>query len=181
MSTLLQIAQLGQPVLREKAKPVTNVKDKKIQQLIDDLLVTVMDVNGVGISAPQVYRSLRIFIVASYPNPRYPNAPQMKPTPMINPRLISHSKKTKKDWEGCLSIPGIRGLVPRFTSVKIEYTSRNGKLVKTEYTNDFVARIFQHELDHLNGVVFLDRLDSNKDIITDKEYHKLTAAKGKKK
>lgn len=177
MGTLLQIAQLGQPVLRQKAKPVTNIKDRKIQKLIDDLMVTVMDVNGAGISAPQVYQSLRIFIVASHPNPRYPNAPDMKPTPMINPRLISHSRETKKDWEGCLSIPGIRGLVPRFVSVKIEYTDRGGKKLRTEFTNDFIARIFQHELDHLDGIVFVDRLESTKDIISEKEYQKLIATK----
>ena len=176
MSTLLQVAQLGQPVLRQKANAVKNIKDKKIQELIDDLLSTVMDVNGVGIAAPQVYQPFRIFIVASHPNPRYPNAPEMEPTPMINPKLISYNKIIKKDWEGCLSIPGIRGLIPRFTEIKVEYTDRKGKKQTASYT-DFVARIFQHENDHLNGILFLDRLETIKDLISDKEYQKLMSKK----
>src|SRR3989344_4187690 len=113
MSTLLQIDQLGHPVLRQKARSVENIKSKKIQQLIDDLISTVMDVDGVGIAAPQVYQSLRIFIIASHPNPRYPHAPKMKPTAIINPKILDMSKGKAKDWEGCLSIPGLRGLIPR--------------------------------------------------------------------
>ncbi|HCS78735.1 TPA: peptide deformylase [Patescibacteria group bacterium] len=176
MSTLLQVAQLGQPILRQKAQRVENIKATNIQQMIDDLLATVMDVNGVGIAAPQVYQSYRIFIVASHPNPRYPQAPDMEPTPMINPKLVSHNKVIKKDWEGCLSIPGIRGLIPRFTEIKVEYTDRNGKKQTASYT-DFVARIFQHENDHLNGVLFLDRLETTKDLISDKEYQKMMSKK----
>ena len=172
MSTLLQVAQLGQPILRQKAQRVENIKATNIQQMIDDLLATVMDVNGVGIAAPQVYQSYRIFIVASHPNPRYPQAPDMEPTPMINPKLVSHNKVIKKDWEGCLSIPGIRGLIPRFTEIKVEYTDRNSKKQTASYT-DFVARIFQHELDHLEGTVFLDRVENIKEIITEKEYQRL--------
>jgi peptide deformylase len=77
-----------------------------------------------------------------------------------------------KDWEGCLSIPGVRGLVPRHQKIKVEYTDREGKLHKTEY-GDFVARIFQHEYDHLDGIVFLDRMETTKEIIMEKEYQKL--------
>jgi peptide deformylase len=103
MTTLLQVAQLGHPILRQKAKPVTQVKSKTVQKLIDDLIATLMDVNGVGIAAPQVYQPIQLFIVASHPNPRYPNAPQMEPTPVINPKIISKSAEIKKDWEGCLA------------------------------------------------------------------------------
>lgn len=178
MSTLLQVAQLGSPILREKARPVADITDPKIRQLIDNLIATVMDVNGVGIAAPQVYQPYRIFIVASHPNPRYPNAPEMEPTPMINPKLVSHNDVKDKDWEGCLSIPGIRGLVPRFTEIEIEYTDRKGKKQKAEFT-DFIARIFQHEYDHLEGIVFLDRVKSTKEIIAEKEYQRLFAKKSK--
>jgi peptide deformylase len=171
MARLLQIAQLGHPILRKQASPVQNIQDVYIQELIDDLIATVLDVNGVGIAAPQVYESYQILIIASHPSPRYPNAPRMEPTAVINPRIISHSDEATKDWEGCLSIPGIRGLVPRYKSIKVEYTSRDGKKIKTEFT-DFIARIFQHEYDHLNGIVFLDRLESTKDIVTEKEYQK---------
>lgn len=90
---------------------------------------------------------------------------------MINPRLLAHSTEVVKGWEGCLSIPGIRGLVPRYQAIEVEYTDRDGNLQKQELT-DFVARIFQHEHDHLDGVVFLDRLESTQDIITEQEYQK---------
>lgn len=171
MAKLLQIALLGHSVLRQKAKEVQNARNPHIQSLIDDLLETVMDVNGVGIAAPQVYESVRLIIVASHPNPRYPNAPEMEPTPMINPKVLSHSKEKKKDWEGCLSIPGIRGLIPRSTSITIEYMDRNGKKIKRNFS-DFIARIVQHEVDHLDGIMFLDRVEDNREIITDKEYLK---------
>ncbi|MBI3619632.1 peptide deformylase [Candidatus Roizmanbacteria bacterium] len=163
----LQIAQLGHPVLREKAQEVKNVDDPRLQSLIDDLIATVMDADGVGIAAPQVYQPIRLFIIASHPNPRYPNAPTMKPTAVINPTIIYRSKDKKKDWEGCLSVPGIRALVPRHKVVKVRYSTRTGKSIEREFT-DFVARIFQHEYDHLEGVIFLDRLTSSKDIISEK-------------
>jgi peptide deformylase len=90
---------------------------------------------------------------------------------MINPSILAHSTQIAKGWEGCLSIPGIRGLVPRYQAIEVEYTDRDGKLQKLELT-DFVARIFQHEYDHLDGIVFLDRLESTQDIITEQEYQK---------
>ena len=171
MTDVLQIVQLGDPILRSSAQLIENVQDQLIQKLIDDLMSTVKQANGVGIAAPQVAQSYRLFIVASRPNDRYPHAPVMKPTAMINPRLLAHSTEIVKGWEGCLSIPGIRGLVPRYQAIEVEYTDRNGKLQKQELA-DFVARIFQHEYDHLDGVVFLDRLVSTQDIITEQEYQK---------
>ncbi len=171
MSEILEIIQLGDPVLRAKAQRVENIQDQRIQKLIDDLITTVKQANGVGIAAPQVQVSDRLFIVASRPSPRYPNAPEMEPTAMINPRILAHSTDTAKGWEGCLSIPGIRGLVPRYQAIEVEYTDRNGKVQKQELT-DFVARIFQHEYDHLDGIVFLDRLESMQDIVTEQEYQK---------
>lgn len=169
---LLQVAQLGNPVLRKKAKTVKDIKSPTVQKLIDDLIMTVMDVDGVGIAAPQVYKSLRIFILASHQSPRYPKAPKMKPTAVINPKIISFSKERKKDWEGCLSIPGIRGLIPRLYSVEVEFTTREGKKLRKTY-KDFVARIFQHEFDQLEGIMFVDRIESSKDLISEKEYQKM--------
>jgi peptide deformylase len=169
---LLQVAQLGHPVLRIKAKKIQDVKNSLVQKLIEDLIATLMDAEGVGIAASQVHKSLQLFILASHPNPRYPNAPKMKPTPVINPKIISFSKEKKKDWEGCLSIPGIRGLIPRSLSIEVEYFNQNGEKVKKDY-QDFIARIFQHEFDHLQGLMFTDRLESSKDIISEKEYQKL--------
>jgi peptide deformylase len=172
MPELLEVIELGNPILRQKAQPVQDVQSERIQTLVENLLVTVKEANGVGIAAPQVAQSDRLFIVASRPNLRYPSAPTMEPTAMINPHLLAHSDETVKGWEGCLSIPGIRGKVPRYRAIEVEYIGRDGKLHKQELTN-FVARIFQHELDHLNGIVFVDRLDSTQDLITEREYQRL--------
>jgi len=172
MAKILEIEELGNPILREKAKHVDNIRSEDIQKLIDNLIETVKEVNGVGIASPQVNESYQIFIIASHPNPRYPDAPEMEPREVINPKIISRSSEMVKDWEGCLSIPGIRGLVPRHKSISVEYTNRDGDK-KTEELEDFIARIFQHEYDHLNGILFLDRLESVIDMITEKEYIKL--------
>lgn len=175
---VLEVAQLGNEILRYKAQSVNNIWDKNLQQLIDDLITTVIETNGVGIAAPQVSISDRLFIVASRPNLRYPNAPKMEPTPMINPRIISHSEDMVKGWEGCLSLPGIRGLVPRYRVIEVEYLDREGELQRQELT-DFVARIFQHEYDHLEGIVFLDRVVNSKDLMTEDEYQKQIFKLGK--
>ena len=169
MSETLPIVQLGDRVLRQQAQPIENIQ--AVQELIDDLIATVVASNGVGIAAPQVGKSDRLLIVASRPNPRYPKAPEMEPTAMINPSIIAQSSEVVKDWEGCLSIPGIRGLVPRYRSIEVEYTSRDDRVHRLELT-DFVARIFQHEYDHLEGLVFLDRVSSTHDLITEQEYQK---------
>ncbi len=175
MAQILEIAQLGNPILRHCAQPVTEINQQSIQTLIDDLIFTAIQTNGVGIAAPQVSVSDRVFIVASRPNIRYADAPVMEPTAMINPQIINSSGEPVKGWEGCLSVPGIRGLVPRYPTIAVEYTSRDGKLHQVELT-DFVARIFQHELDHLEGKVFLDRVESTHDLMSEAEYQKQVIA-----
>jgi peptide deformylase len=177
MPILRQIAQLGHPILRQEPLTVHDPSNPLVQSLIDDMLATVAEVNGVGIAAPQVFEPLRIFIVASRPNLRYPNAPQMEPTAMLNPELIWSSDEQEKGWEGCLSIPGIRGFVPRSKRIGIKYLTRSGVLREEEF-NDFIGRIFQHEFDHLNGTVFLDRLENNRDIISEKEYLRIVTSAG---
>jgi peptide deformylase len=177
MNELAPIIKLGNPILRQKAVWVENVQDEKIQNLIDELITSVAQANGVGIAAPQIAASYRLFIVASRPNVRYPHAPEMPPTAMINPQIITHSEEMVKGWEGCLSVPGIRGLVPRYQTIEIEYTDRNGNLQRQELT-DFVARIFQHEYDHLEGLVFLDRVENNHDLISEEEYQKSVIGNG---
>jgi len=174
MPIIRQIAQLGQPVLREPARRIADPLDPAIQSLIEDLLVTVADANGVGIAAPQVYQSVALFVVAARPNPRYPHAPAMEPTAMINPEIISASEEMEKGWEGCLSIPGIRGLVPRHRRIAVRYLSRDGILREEEYEG-FIARVFQHEFDHINGVVFIDRVESTFEIVSEKEYLRLVS------
>ena len=172
----MTLTQLGHPVLRRKAKPVRRVGDRQLQTLIKKMMQDMRRARGVGIAAPQVGKSLRLFIVASRPNPRYPSAPNMKPLAMINPRLLAHSRTTHTAWEGCLSIPGIRGQVPRYNKIQIQYISESGKVEKMTLTG-FVARIFQHELDHINGTVFLDRVQETRTLVTEKEYRKLIKTK----
>ena len=169
--TILDIAELGNPILRCHAQSIETVAEPRILQLIDDLIATAEFRNGVGIAAPQVSESCCLFIIASRPSIRYPQAPKMSPTAIINPTIISYSNEIVKDWEGCLSIPGLRGLVPRDRAIEVEYTNIAGDRVRKIFT-DFIARIFQHELDHLNGMVFLDRLESNKDLYTEGEYQR---------
>lgn len=169
MPIFRQIAQLGQPVLREVARKIADPRAPAIQALIEDMLVTVADAEGVGLAAPQVFEPLSLAIVASRPSPRYPHAPSMQPTAMINPEILWVSDVTEKGWEGCLSIPGLRGLVPRHTRVGVRYLDRQGNVQEDEYA-DFPARVFQHEFDHLQGIMFIDRIVSTQDLVTEKEY-----------
>ncbi|MEC4803422.1 MAG: peptide deformylase [Jaaginema sp. PMC 1079.18] len=144
------------------AQPVENFAAAWLQQLIDELIETAISSQGVGIAAPQVAQPYRLFIVASHPNFRYPQAPQMPPTPMLNPEIIAHSETITLGNEGCLSIPGKRGLVPRYAAVTVAYQDRYGNLQQQVFEG-FVARIIQHELDHLDGILFVDRALELKD------------------
>ena len=169
MSTTRPIAQLGHPVLRTPATRVIVPALEPIRVLASDMLTTLREANGVGIAAPQVYESASLFIVASRPNPRYPDAPTMEPEVMVNPEIIARSPDLVAGWEGCLSIPGLRGLVPRARQIRVRYQTLDGDTLDREF-DDFVARVIQHEDDHLHGLVFLDRLASPRDVVTEREY-----------
>ena len=171
MAILRQIAQLGQPVLREPVVKIEEPKDPAVQDLIEDMLVTVADANGVGLAATQVYESVALFLIASRPTPRYPGAPEAEPTALLNPEILWASEEMEVGWEGCLSIPGMRGLVPRHRQIRVRYLTRHGELREEEYEG-FLARVFQHEYDHINGLVYLDRTDS-RNLVTEKEYLRL--------
>jgi peptide deformylase len=164
-----EIAQLGEQTLRNKARSIVKLKDKNILCLIDSLIEIALANKGVGIAAPQIFQPYRLFIMASHPSDRYPQAPVMEATAIINPRILDHSESIVKDWEGCLSVPNIRGLVPRYKEIKVEYTTSQGK-IKQEVLQDFIARIFQHELDHLDGILFIDRIEDEADLYTETEY-----------
>jgi len=171
MARIFQIAQLGHPVLRRVAEPVTEI-DSTVRELVDDLFATSCEANGAGIAAPQIYVSRRVFILSIRPTPRYPNAPDMEPTAVINPEILWASEELEKDWEGCLSIPGIRGRVPRPTAIRVCYQGLDGERVEREFSG-FAARVFLHENDHLEGMTWLDHVDDNRDIITEREYLRL--------
>lgn len=174
MPTLLQISQLGHPILRGKAKEVEDIHDPDIQTLIDDMMYTCQDAEGLGIAAPQVYQPLRLFIISSRPTPRYPNALVMDPKAIINPTIVGYSDETETLWESCLSIPGIFGRVERPKSLTISFTNRNGHQ-EEETLDDLAARVCLHEYDHIEGTIFLD-LTKSTDLATTKEQARIAKA-----
>lgn len=169
----MDIALLGEPVLREIAEPINDITTE-ILAIADEMLATLEASGGVGLAAPQVFISKRLVIVASKPTQRYPYAPLMPATVMINPSFVAVSDEKQKDWEGCLSIKGIRALVPRYQSIRVSYTDLTGQRLDVDFEG-FVARVFQHEYDHLNGLVYLDRVETNQDIISETMFLKLIA------
>ncbi|MDT8370382.1 MAG: peptide deformylase [Gammaproteobacteria bacterium] len=165
------ILKLGHPHLRLTAEAVNDVASDNNQALFKQLLSFVIAQQGIGIAAPQVDSSQRFFIMSSHPNSRYPHAPVMEPTVVINPEILWMSDRKEKDWEGCLSVPGVRALVPRNTEIKVRYTLPTNKIIESTYSG-FIARVFQHEYDHLNGLVFLDRIETSHDIMVEDEWQK---------
>ncbi|MGG6241528.1 peptide deformylase [Nodosilinea sp. AN01ver1] len=174
-----KVLTLGHPVLRQVAQPVVSpaaaASDGPLQQLIDQMLDTMRAANGVGIAAPQLGQALRVLVVASRPNLRYPHAPHMEPVVMLNPQVIAASDDLELGWEGCLSVPGWRGRVPRHRTVEVEYCDRYGQ-PQRQVWEGFVARIFQHEADHLEGRVFLDRVLSETDLLSEEAYQAIEIA-----
>jgi len=156
-------------VLRRIADPVGPRPVVGLADLADDLLATLVASSGVGIAAPQVDVAQRVIVVASRPNPRYPTAPLMEPLVMVDPRVEWLSSDFEAGWEGCLSIPGLRGLVARSLRVGLTYDDVEGTRHDLELEG-FPARIFQHEFDHLEGVLFVDRVASSRDLASEQEY-----------
>lgn len=156
---ILKVARLGHPVLRMKAKPVRveRIRTPQFQALLKDMADTMREYDGVGIAAPQVHLSAQIALIQVDHNPRYPKAPKIPLTILINPKVRPIGKELEKDWEGCLSVEGLRGLVPRWRAVEVE--AYNGKAQRVRFrARGFFARVIQHEWDHLQGKVFLDRM-----------------------
>jgi peptide deformylase len=157
---ILKIAKLGNPVLRQVAKPL-NLNDlagNEVQRFIDDMIETMHHEGGVGLAAPQVNRSIQIVVLEYAENERYPDEVSIPLTVLVNPVLSDYSQETKEGWESCLSLVDFRGLVPRSTTVTLNAYDREGnKIQKT--VSDFEAVVLQHELDHLKGFVFLDRME----------------------
>lgn len=157
--SILKVARLGHPVIRKAAEPLVleELRSEKTQTLIDDMIETMRGYDGVGLAAPQIHVSKQIAVMEVNRNPRYPDMPRIPLTVLVNPRIMSRSKKIEEGWEGCLSIPDLRGMVPRNQSLVCEAWDRTGKSVRLE-ANDFFARVIQHEWDHLQGNVYLDRM-----------------------
>jgi peptide deformylase len=156
---ILKVARLGHPVLRKVADPlsVSEIQSAPIQKFIDDMIETMKEYNGVGLAADQVHESKQIAVLEVADNPRYPEKPPVPLTVLINPQITPLSEETEDDWEGCLSIPDLRGKVPRFKSLHVQALDRQGH--ELSFTaQGFHARVIQHEWDHLNGKVYLDRM-----------------------
>jgi len=176
---ILKIARLGHPVLRQVAQPVPpeGIGAPQIQQLIDDLIETMVEYDGAGLAAPQVHVSLQVVVFEVQGNPRYPDAESIPLTVLINPKLTPLTGDTEEDWEGCLSVPDLRGKVPRCTRIRIEAHDRNGK--RLNYVADgFHARVAQHECDHLMGKVFLDRMQSMESLMFLQEFTRYAPGTG---
>ena len=156
---ILKVTRLGHPVLRQIAAPlsITDIQSAPIQRLIDDMIETMKEYNGVGLAADQVHESKQIAVLEVAENPRYPEKPRVPLTVLINPQITNLSEETEEDWEGCLSIPDLRGRVPRFKSIQVQALDRNGRELSFS-ADGFHARVIQHEWDHLNGQVYLDRM-----------------------
>lgn len=156
----MKIVRLGHPALRAVSEPVTKeeLATRKFQKFLDELGVTVKKFKGAGIAAPQVGVNKRVIVVHVDPkNPRYPGRPFFPLTIVVNPRVVSKSKEIKEDWEGDLSAD-IRGLVPRAKKCVVKGWDREGKPIEFKLNKDFHARVFQHEIDHLDGKFFVDRV-----------------------
>ena len=156
---ILKVARLGHPVLRQKAEPVPvdAIRSPEIQRLIADMVDTMHEYDGAGLAGNQVHTLLRIAVIEVMANPRYPDAESIPLTVLVNPIVTPLTTEMDEGWEGCLSVPDMRGVVPRFTSVRLEGYDRDGRPMDL-VAKDFFARVIQHETDHLDGIVYVDRM-----------------------
>ena len=163
---------MGHPVLRERARPLdtSDIKSAVVQKLIDDMIHTMQEYHGVGLAGPQVHEGLRIFIGLLDEDPDSKSEAAV----IINPEIIPSGSATEEGWEGCLSIPDIRGMVPRYTDITLKALDRTGRSIELAL-KDFPARVAQHETDHLDGVLFFDRMQSMQSLTFLDEYSRFHA------
>jgi peptide deformylase len=156
---ILKVARLGHPVLRVTAQPVPvdQIRSAPVQRLIDDMVETMREYDGAGLAGNQVHQPVRICVIEVEANPRYPDALSIPLTVVVNPVVTPLTDEMEEGWEGCLSVPDMRGMVPRYTAVRLEYHDRQGQR-QDIVAKDFFARVIQHETDHLDGIVYVDRM-----------------------
>ena len=152
-----EVLRMGHPVLREKAKPVEAFGTPELRALFEDMKETMAAKNGAGLAAPQIGVSQRIVIFGVDHNPRYPDAEEVPFTVLVNPKIVMLTREVESDWEGCLSVPGMRGVVPRYTKLRYTGFDENGKPID-RVADGFHARVVQHECDHLDGVLYPQRM-----------------------
>jgi peptide deformylase len=168
---LRKIATIGHPVLREAARDLSRAElaSAPVKQLIADMIDTMRDANGAGIAANQVYEPLRVCVVEVDKNPRYPYKPDWPLTVLVNPRVEARTDETFMNFEGCLSVPNLRGQVPRFTVIRVRAWGRDGSEIDFE-VKGLTAGTFQHEVDHLDGKLFVDRVADTRTLCTWADY-----------
>ena len=163
----LRIAQIGHPILRQPTRMLTREEllSEEIQSFLDDLVETMREASGAGLAANQVYQSLRICAVEVRNNSRYPYRPNIPLTILVNPILTPASDETFVNYEGCLSVPNLRGQVRRHCEVHVEALDREGNSIST-VVKGMTAATYQHEVDHLDGKIFLDRVEDPNSVVT---------------
>jgi peptide deformylase len=156
---LRKIATIGNPILRQVARKLTReeLERPETQRFIDDLVETMLDANGAGIAAPQVHESISVCVLHVKDNPRYPYKPNIPLTVLVNAEVEATATETFLNYEGCLSVPNLRGEVPRFTEVRVRAWDRQGQPLDIQ-ARGLTAGTYQHEIDHLQGKLFVDRV-----------------------
>ena len=165
--SILKVARMGHPVLRKRARALDKaaLRDPLLQKFIDDMIETMHEYHGVGLAAPQVHEDVRVFVGLLDEEP----GPDSDAVVLINPDITPEGQDQKEGWEGCLSIPDIRGMVPRFTAITVKALDRQGRPLELRLKN-FAARVAQHETDHLDGILFFDRMTSMQSLTFLDEY-----------
>jgi len=171
--TIRKIASIGHPVLRERARTLSRdeLASPAIQSFIDDLVDTMRDANGAGLAANQVYEPISICAIEVKDNPRYPYKPNIPLTILVNPEIEMLTDERWDNYEGCLSVPNLRGLVPRCTRIRVTAWDRHGQPLELE-ASGLRAGTLQHEIDHLHGTLFVDRVEDSKSLCTWTEFER---------
>jgi peptide deformylase len=151
------VLKMGDPRLFEVAKPVTEFDTPQLHELVRDMHHTMEALNGAGLAAPQIGVGLQVVIFGVTRNPRYPDAEEVPYTVLINPKIASPDREMEEEWEGCLSVPGMRGLVSRYKHVRYQGYDQYGKTIERSVSG-FHARVVQHECDHLQGILYPMRI-----------------------
>ena len=152
-----EVLRMGHPVLRERAKPVEKLGSPELKALVEDMKETMAAMNGAGLAAPQIGVGQRVVIFGVTQNPRYPDAEEVPFTVLVNPKLVMLTRDVEEDWEGCLSVPGMRGVVPRYTKLRYSGFDEDGNPIE-RVADGFHARVVQHEVDHLDGILYPQRM-----------------------
>ena len=155
--TVRSVLRMGHPLLRERAAEVVQVDTPGLRALLQDMRDTMAALDGAGLAAPQIGVSLRVVIFGFEGNERYPDAPPVPYTELINPVLTPLTDQIEEDWEGCLSVPGLRGLVPRHARLRYAGLAPDGQVIDRS-VEGFHARVVQHEVDHLDGILYPQRI-----------------------